>query len=356
LHKKAPGEGTQIHIKSKLFGLFLLLAPALGQSKAQQPWPIKAVIITTFEPGADTGDTPGEFQYWVEREHLDESLPFPGGTRALRVNKAHDVLGIVTGMTLANAGPSMMALGLDPRFDLTHAYLLVAGIAGVDPNVASIGSAAWASFVVNDVNRQIDSREMPPTWPYGLFVIGAHGPNVLPASAMTNDLYELNGKLAHWAFTQTQSVTIPDNEAMRKNRAAWTAYPNAIKPPFVLEGDSFASDSYWHGADMTKYAEDWVALWTKGRGHFAMTNMEDSAIAEAILRLDRMHKVDHNRLMVLRTGSNFSMPHPGQTAIDSVNSPYINSTAYESAWLVGSTVLHKLTSNWEVYKDKVPGE
>ena len=343
--------------RSKLLFLLLLAAACLSSACAQ--YPIKAVIITTFEPGADTGDTPGEFQYWVEREHLDETLPFPGGVRALRINKAHDVLGIVTGMTLANAGPSMTALGLDPRFDLTHAYLLVAGIAGVDPNVASIGSAAWASFVVNDVNRQIDSREMPQNskdWPYGLFVIGAHKPNVLPANAMTNDLYELNGKLAHWAFLQTQSVTIPDNEAMRKNREAWTSYPNAIKPPFVLEGDSFASDSYWHGDDMTKYAEDWVTLWTKGRGHFAMTNMEDSAIAEAVLRLDRMHKLDRNRLMVLRTGSNFSMPHPGQTAIDSVNSPYINSTAYESAWLVGSTVLHKLTCNWEVYKDKIPGE
>ena len=69
-------------------------------------------------------------------------LAFPGGVRALRVNTKHDVLGIVTGMTLANAGPSMMALGVDPRFDLTHAYFLVAGIAGVDPKRGSVGSAA----------------------------------------------------------------------------------------------------------------------------------------------------------------------------------------------------------------------
>lgn len=45
-----------------------------------------------------------------------------------------------------------MALGLDPRFDLTHAYCLLNGIAGVDRARAWIGSSAWARFVVNDVD------------------------------------------------------------------------------------------------------------------------------------------------------------------------------------------------------------
>jgi purine nucleoside permease len=292
----------------------------------------------------------------VEREHLDEKIEFPGGVRTLRINKTHDVLGIVTGMTLANAGPSMMALGLDPRFDLTHAYFLVAGIAGVDPRVGSIGSAAWASFVINDVSRQIDSREAPAAWPYGIFVIGAHEPNVLPAKPMSNNLYELNGKLAHWAFLQTQAIKIPDNEAMRKSREGWDGYPSAARAPVVFEGDSFASDTYWHGKVMTQYAEDWVKLWTGGRGHFAMTNMEDSAIAEAMLRLDRMHRVDYRRLMVLRVGSNYSMPRPGMTAIESVSKPYIQSTAFEATWLVGSSVVHELTSNWAIYRERVPGE
>jgi purine nucleoside permease len=35
-----------------------------------------------------------------------------------------------------------MALGLDPRFDLTKAYWLVAGIAGIDPADGSLGCAA----------------------------------------------------------------------------------------------------------------------------------------------------------------------------------------------------------------------
>lgn len=334
-------------------GVFSIAGAVAAQEK---PWPVKVVIVTTFEPGEDTGDVPGEFQYWVEREHLDEKIDFPGGVRALRVNKTHDVLGIVTGMTLSNAGPSIMALGLDPRFDLSHAYILVAGIAGVDPKVGSIGTAAWASYAIGDVSRQIDSREAPADWPYGLFVIGSHAPNVLPDHPMTTDLYELNGRLAHWAFLQTRDIAIPDNEVMRQSRMGWTGYPNAAKPPVVIEGDSFASDTYWHGKVMTGYAEDWVKLWTGGRGRFAMTNMEDSAIAEAMQRLDRIHRVDYQRLMVLRVGSNYSMPRPGVTALESVSSPYIKSTAFESTWLVGSAVVHQLTTKWETYRDHIPGE
>ena len=332
------------------------LGPSLMAQSA--PWLVKVVIVTTFEPGEDTGDVPGEFQYWVEREHLGERLPFPGGVRNLRINAAHDVLGIVTGMTLANAGPSMMALGLDPRFDLSHAYFLVAGIAGIDPKLGSISSAAWASFVVGDISRQIDSREAPSDWPYGLFVIGSTSPNTLPAKPMSTDLYELNAGLAHWAFEQTKDIKIPDNAAMAESRAVWAGseYPKAAALPTVFEGDSFASDTYWHGKVMTQYARDWVKLWTNGRGTFAMTNMEDSAIAEAILRLDRMHKVDAKRLMVLRVGSNYSMEQPGKTAIQSVTSPYIKSTAFESTWLVGSKVVHELTGNWDVYRDLVPAK
>jgi len=31
----------------------------------------KSCVVAMFERGADTGDEPGEYQYWVEREKLD---------------------------------------------------------------------------------------------------------------------------------------------------------------------------------------------------------------------------------------------------------------------------------------------
>jgi purine nucleoside permease len=134
-----------------------LLSYSPFASAQARPWPIRAVIVTTFEIGEDTGDAAGEFQLWVEREHLTEVIDFPGGVHPLRSNADHTVLGMVSGTTLVNATASMMALGLDPRFDLTRAYFLINGIAGVDPNYASIGSAAWARYVIGDVTRPIDA-------------------------------------------------------------------------------------------------------------------------------------------------------------------------------------------------------
>jgi len=340
-----------------LVSLCLLGGIAVAQSA--KPWPIRAVVVTTFEVGNDTGDVPGEFQFWVEREHLDEVIEFPGGIHPLRTNADHTMLGMVSGTTLVNATASMMALGLDPRFDLTHAYVLINGIAGVDPAAASIGSAAWASYVVGDVAREIDRADMPADWPYGWFPVGAHAPkpDVVPKAPWTRtNLYALNGRLAKWAYEQTKGLKLEDDPKVAEFRAGFTGFPEAQRPPFVLMGDTFASDYYWHGTVMTQFARDWVKLFTAGKGEFVMTEMEDSGFMNAIERLAAMKRMDYDRVMVLRTGSNYSMPRPGHTAVESVTAPYIGSrVALESGWLCGSTVLHKILGDWKDTEAVVPG-
>lgn len=68
-----------------------------------KPVEIKVVVLKMFEMGADTGDVPGEYQYWVEREHLDTILPFPQGYHDLRINPHTGVLGLLTGVGTARA-------------------------------------------------------------------------------------------------------------------------------------------------------------------------------------------------------------------------------------------------------------
>ena len=338
-----------------MLAALLLGTCAFAQSK---PWPVRAVIVTTFEVGNDTGDAPGEFQLWAEREHLDEVIEFPGGVHPLRTNKEHTVLGMVSGTTLVNATASMMALGLDPRFDLTRAYFLINGIAGVDPADASIGSAAWARFVVGDVARMIDEKDAPADWPYGLFPIRATVPNPpsLTAAPWTrSNVYLMNAKLAEWAYEQTKDLKLVDDPTVAAFRAQYTE-ANAKRPPFVLMGDSFASDYFWHGKVLTRFANDWVSLYTEGKGNFVMTEMEDSGFMNAVERLGAMRRVDPARVMVLRTGSNYTMERPGHTAVESLTEPYIGMrVALESAWLCGSTVLHWLLSHWDVASTQAPG-
>src|SRR6202163_1654485 len=128
--------------------------PATGGSK---PVEVKVVVVTMFEIGADSGDAAGEFQLWHERQKLDVRYAF-AHHHDLFVNPQTGVLGIVTGMGSINSASAVMELGMDPRFDLSHAYWLGGGIAGVDPEDASIGSAAWAEYLVDgDLAYEIDA-------------------------------------------------------------------------------------------------------------------------------------------------------------------------------------------------------
>src|SRR4029077_9714941 len=147
-------------------GISPLLLFAQG-TPPSTPIRIKVVVVAMFERGEDTGDTPGEYQLWVEREHLDQVIPLPAGYHHVRLNK-DGVLGILTGVGTAKAAASVMAVGLDPRFDLTKAYWIVAGIGGGDPADVSLGSAVWADQVLDgDLAYEIDARQIPENWPTG---------------------------------------------------------------------------------------------------------------------------------------------------------------------------------------------
>lgn len=333
-----------------VLGLVLLNSPWLAAAPIQP----KVVVVATFEVGADTGDAPGEFQYWAEREHLTGIIAVPGLDHPVRFNPETGVYGVVSGTTV-RSGNQLMALGLDPRFDLTQTYWLINGIAGVNPAVASEGSAAWARHVIDgDIAYEIDTREAPADWPYGIMAIGNKSPKEkpkIPAWAPKPMQWTLNPALVAWAFGLTRNVTLLDTPAAQAHRALYKTYPAALQPPSVLLGDSFASCRYWHGARMQKWAEDWTAIYTDGAGVCAMSNMEDHGLAAALTRLTTMGKVDFQRVLVLRTGSNFTTPPAGESAAESMVAEYAGELpALEAAYRVGSVVVHELASNWPRYE------
>ncbi|MEM1436387.1 MAG: purine nucleoside permease [Pseudomonadota bacterium] len=329
---------------------------------SDEPTPIKAVIVTMFENGELTGDRPGEFQYWVERWPLADEFEFPLGEFPLRASLKDGVLGLCVGGGIANATASIMALGQDPRFDLSSAYWLVAGIAGGDPTDVSLGSAVWARHVVDgDLLYEIDAREIPEDWPYGLIPLGAKKPAETPADISTgwtlNTVhFALNAALADWAYAQTADVELADTEAMQDFRAQYTTMENAQRPPFVTQGDTLSSGTYWHGALLNQWANDWVPLYAGEGAEFMTTNMEDSGTFTALHRLGRIGKVDPDRVMVLRTVSNFSMPPADRTAAWSTTAPYPDQgrPALDAAYLVGSKVLRELLAGWETYATDIP--
>jgi purine nucleoside permease len=330
-----------------------------GAAAQQRPIPVKVVVVAMFERGADTGDEPGEYQYWVERNKLDRVIPFPQGNHDLRMNR-DGVLGILAGIGTAKATASIMALGLDPRFDLRKAYWLVAGIAGIDPADGSLGSAVWAEWVVDaDLAHEIDAREIPADWKTGYVPLRKSVPYEQPRqTAVEGERYRLNPALVDWAFHLTENVPLLDSEAMRNERNQF-ASANARRPPFVLKGDDLSGSTFWHGKLLNEWANDWVKYHTDGQGNYVTTAMEDTGVLQALTFLDKSKRVDLNRVLVLRTASDFDQPVPGMTAAQSLARNKIGQyTGYlpslEAAWRVGNTVVANLVEHWSRYRDRVP--
>jgi purine nucleoside permease len=321
-----------------------------------QPIPVKVVVVAMFERGADTGDQPGEYQYWVERDHLNRVIPFPQGYHDLRMNDK-GVLGVLTGVGTAKAASTIMALGLDPRFDLTKAYWVVAGIAGVDPLDASLGSAAWAEYIVDgDLAHEIDAREIPKDWKTGFVPLRKSVPYEQPRGEDHGEVYRLNPAIVEWAFQLTKDINLADDDKMRAEREQFLS-PAARRPPFVLKGDTISSSTFWHGRLLSDWANDWVKYHTGGKGNYVTTAMEDTGTLQSLTFLARAGRVDLNRVLVLRTASDYDQPVPGHSPAESLDQNKTSGytgyyPALESAWRVGHAVVEKLLSEWPEYRDR----
>ena len=220
---------------SKLLAAVVLLTAAHA---ADRPIPIKVVVVTMFERGADTGDEPGEFQYWVEREKLDRVLPFPAGYRDLRMNR-QGVLGMVTGIGTAKAAASIMALGLDPRFDLRQRLLArrrnrrhrsrrrLASAPLPGPSGSSMATSATRSMPAKF--RQAGRR--------ATFRSVSRAPTNCPvAFPMKAKSYRLNPALVDWAYRLTADTCRSATPRPFAARARTIRSAHRASPPVRPQG------------------------------------------------------------------------------------------------------------------------
>jgi purine nucleoside permease len=336
----------------KRISLVLLLMAGLTPNSQAKPHRIavKVVVVAMFEVGADTGDQPGELQYWVERDRLDRVYPLAAGYHAARMNNEGE-MAVLTGQGTAHAAATIMALGLDPRFDLSHAYWIVAGIAGATPDEASLGSAAWARWVVDgDLGYEIDARETPPEWTTGYVPLRKTKPFEDPADALPGQVYALNKNLAEWAFNLTKTISLPDSDRLKEIRANFDGAA-AQRPPSVIMGDEVSSSRYWHGKLFDAWAAEWMRYFTNGQGEFVTTAMEDTGTLQSLEFLANAHLVDFQRILVLRTVSNFDRQPRGMTAAESLATQRVGKysgylPSLEAAYTVGHAVVQELLKNW----------
>ena len=314
-----------------------------------------------FERGEDTGDVPGEYQLWVEREHLNQIISVPAGYHHVRMNQ-DGVLGMLTGVGTGKAAASVMALGTDPRFDFSKAYWLVAGIGGGDPADVSLGSAVWADHVIDgDLSFELDARDIPKDWPTGIVPLRKATPYEQPVKReLEGEIYTLNPQLVGWAVHLTQRMHLADSDEMKM-------YPEQdsqvsrmlLKPPFVTRGDTMSSGTFWHGSRMDEWANAWTRYYTGGKGNYMISAMEDTGTLQSLTFLSAAGRIDLNRVLVLRTVSNYDREAPGASAAESLRdlsaghySAYL--PALEAAESVGDKVVRDLVEHWSDRESTIP--
>jgi purine nucleoside permease len=325
------------------------------------PIAIRVVLLVAFEP--DAGPVPGELSHWIAGCNLTTRLAFPQGYRDLWLSD-DGILAMVTGVGAARAAASAMALGLDPRFDLSQAYFLINGIAGIDPARGSLASAVWCDTVVDgSLAHEIDGREIPAEWPDGFVPIGKSVPYEQPREDRFNGddgiVFRLNAELTAWAFSLTENTPLQDTPGMAARRTQF-APAAAQAPPHVLRGAELSSTTYWHGQLLSRRARAWVDYQTEGAATYRITAMEDTGILQSLRFLADAGRIDFQRVMVLRSASNYDQQREGIGAAESLAETRVaRYSAYrpalENGYRVGSVVVAALLADWEKVREVVPG-
>ena len=103
---------------------------------------------------------------------------------------------VTPGMGHANAAASIMALAFSKQFDLTHTYWLIAGIAGINPKYGTVGSAAWARWLVDfGIQWELDAREAQ-AGPRAISASIRRSPEEKPPLDYGTEVFELDGAAA----------------------------------------------------------------------------------------------------------------------------------------------------------------
>ncbi len=329
----------------------LSTAMAAGAWANEAPIKPKVVLISMFAP---------EAQNWIERLELKHKVRVPGLAGEypdISCSNDRQVCLLTTGMGQTNAAASTLALALSPQFDLRKSYFLIAGIAGINPHQGTIGTAAWAHYLVEfGTQWELDSRDAPKEWPTGYLGINTKGPNEKPPLDYKTEVFELNPKLQAKAFALSQKVTLSES----KESAAWRLkYPQAPanQPPVVTRCDTLAGNTWFSGTRLSERAEVWTRLLTDNKGVYCTTQQEDNSTYEALLRASREGRVDVQRLAVLRAGSDFDRPAPGASEVDNLLK-YADQggfvPALENLYRAGNPLVQDILKNWSAWEHGVP--
>lgn len=224
-------------------------------------------------------------------------------------NEQGEVCQLTMGEAEINAATSMAAFVFSGLFDLTRTYFLLAGIAGVNPKLGTLGSVALSKYSVQvALQYEIDAREMPINFSTGYLPYGAYAPNEYPSIIYGTEVMELSENLRDVAAELAQQAELVDSadsaDYCTRYVTSSGVYAAATASPSVIKCDSATSDVYYSGTLLSEAFENTTKLWTnQSTVTYCMSAQEDSAVLEVLMRATVWGLVDFSRAIAMRTGA-----------------------------------------------------
>lgn len=326
-------------------------AESAGEGARAEPLAVKVLVINLFFLEAAP---------WIKALNPTREIRVPGLSEDYPVVKcnAQAVCQMTTGMGHTNAAASVMAVLYSGLFDVRRTYVLVAGIAGIDPRRGTIGSAAWARYVVDaGIAHEIDARELPRGWHDGYFGVNTDAPDRVPKFDYRTELFRLDEALLQRALALSRSVALEDGKDLRAYRLHYLE-PPANQPPAVIQCDTLSSDTWWTGRWLGEHAREWTRLLTEGKGTYCTSQEEDNAVMNALTRGSQSGLIDLGRVAVLRAGSDFDRPYPHQTAFAALKAQRMlagaGTIAADNLVRAGMPLVDAIAGHWEMWQNGVP--
>ncbi|WAO93603.1 Hypothetical protein NCS54_01115400 [Fusarium falciforme] len=253
-----------------------------------------------------------------------------------------------------NSAASLMALVLSPRFDLSRTYFLLAGIAGVNPKHGTLGTVALAHYSVQvALQYEIDPRSLPSNFPTGYISYGRNQPHEYPFITYGTEVFELNARLQDEAYDLASKAELSDADGPRQYRSLYVrmgeSYMAASRPPSVVKCDTATSDVYYSGSRLSEAFENTTSVWTNGTGVYCMSAQEDNALLEVLVRAAIEKLVDFERVIVLRSGSNFDRAPLNRSDLEHLTDSQQNgfSIAIDNIYNAGVKIVEGIVENWD---------
>ncbi|KIK70001.1 hypothetical protein GYMLUDRAFT_53124 [Collybiopsis luxurians FD-317 M1] len=259
---------------------------------------------------------------------------------------------LVTGEAEINAASTITSLIQSRTFDLTKTYFLIAGVAGINPKVSTIGSVTFARYAVQvALQYEFDARERPIGSPTGYIPQGATKPDQYPTIIYGTEVFELNANLRDIAVQFAQKVKLNDSALAQQTRARYASsliYKPATLPPSVVKCDTATSDNFWTGSILGIRFEHTTTLFTNQSGIYCTTQQEDNGTLGALLRGNLAGLVEFSRVIHMRTASDFDRPYLGQSAAANLFSglPGLD-PALQNIRLAGVPIILGIVEGWD---------